>query len=101
LEWISYNLLSIALNDYNISIALHQVYNGLEFIYANYSIHRDLKPGNILIQRNDDELTVKITDFREMRYYVSGNIETYIGTSWYMALELMERKPAYTNTADI
>lgn len=45
---------------------MHQVLSGLKFMHDNKLMHRDLKPGNLLISDNG---TIKYSDFGLARYY--------------------------------
>jgi len=65
---------------------------GMKFIHSAGVIHRDLKPGNLLVNA-DCEL--KICDFGLARGYNTAPDETashlteYVATRWYRAPEIM------------
>jgi serine/threonine protein kinase len=70
-----------------------QVLSALEFAHANGVVHRDIKPGNILLTKSG---LVKITDFGIARLESSdltlaGDI---LGTPSYMSPEQLAGKPA-------
>ena len=60
-------------------------------------VHRDIKPGNILLQSRDP-LYIKFTDFGLSR--ASNNLKTFCGTKMYLAPEVYERRK-YTPAVDI
>jgi len=43
-----------------LSVALHQVLSGLDYIHVNQLVHRDLKPSNIMV---DDDRMARLMDF--------------------------------------
>lgn len=65
---------------------------GMKYIHSALVIHRDLKPGNLLVN-SDCEL--KICDFGLSRGFGSSSGETashlteYVATRWYRAPEIM------------
>src|SRR5215467_13360866 len=68
---------------------IYQVCNGLEKIHAANLVHRDLKPGNIFITKDD---RVKIIDFG-LAHLVRGTDGTSVkGTPLYMAPEQIDGK---------
>ena len=87
---------------------LKQVCVGMNFLHTNGVIHRDLKPGNILLSEGG---IVKIADFGLARQLASGagagnvadEMTTNIGTPTYMAPELFAdtRQAAYTEAVDV
>ena len=101
MEWIERSLDSMNLDGSDGLIVLTQVSSGLAYMHANSFTHRDLKPANILIQMDEKGLTAKIADLGVTKHDISGNMETYVGTSLYMAPELWSRKRAYNKAVDM
>lgn len=101
MEWIEDDLGSLSLNDQDVPTLLTHISKGLAYMHDNGFTHRDLKPGNILIQWSGGRLTAaKIADFGTTKYDFSGKMQTYTGSGIYMAPEFWERELAYTNAVD-
>ena len=74
--------------------------HGLAFIHSvTHQIHLDIKPENILLNKNNDS---KISDFGIARIldFTNANAQTFVGTLFYMSPERLANKK-YTTTADI
>ena len=72
---------------------LHQMAAGVEHIHSNNWVHRDIKPGNILICAIDGWVRLKIADFGCSKKSDEGtfSISTKtIGTLQYLAPELLQ-----------
>jgi len=70
-----------------------QIAEGLAFAHERGIIHRDIKPGNILIQKNDK---VKITDFGLARLQSAGSVTQTghaVGSPLYMSPEQVQSLP--------
>ena len=86
------------LTDAHFQSFIFQILCGLKYIHSANVLHRDLKPGNLLVNA-DCEL--KICDFGLARGYTPGgtsNAKTaanqgfmteYVATRWYRAPEIM------------
>ena len=72
--------------------------NGLKFLHSKGIMHRDLKPGNILL---DERQTPLITDFGLSRFLPEEASErlSVVGTPVYMAPEVVDEK--YSFSADV
>jgi len=75
----------------------------LKFIHSASVIHRDIKPGNILI---NSECFVKIADFGLARCITSEKLSSdtltdYVATRWYRAPEVLLGAKFYTTAMDI
>lgn len=90
-----------ALSDEHFQFFVWQILKGLKYMHSANVIHRDLKPGNILVNSNCD---LKICDFGLARAVdcEEENLEmtTYVVTRWYRAPELMIADD-YSETVDI
>ncbi|KCV70542.1 CMGC/MAPK protein kinase [Fonticula alba] len=84
---------------------LYQILRGLKYIHSANVLHRDLKPGNILVNANCE---LKICDFGLARGLAglanpdSGHLMTeYVATRWYRAPEVMLSFQGYSLAIDI
>lgn len=69
---------------------MRQIKDGLEYLYNQKILHRDLKPQNILVSK-DNRLI--ITDFGFARYFESDMLlQTICGSPLYMAPEILLKK---------
>ena len=82
-----------------IAIIAYQVLKGLEFLHSHKQLHRDIKPGNILL--NSDG-AVKLSDFGISKSLDNtANIcDTFVGTATYMSPERAVGHD-YSFTADV
>nr|PIS51110.1 mitogen-activated protein kinase MKC1 [[Candida] auris] len=92
------------LTDSHYQSFIYQVLCGLKYIHSADVLHRDLKPGNLLVNA-DCEL--KICDFGLARGF-SEDVEQnsqfmteYVATRWYRAPEIMLSFSNYTKAIDI
>eukprot|EP00993_Chasmostoma_nieuportense_P000465 NODE_1429_length_1508_cov_156.283128_g1354_i0.p1 GENE.NODE_1429_length_1508_cov_156.283128_g1354_i0~~NODE_1429_length_1508_cov_156.283128_g1354_i0.p1 ORF type:complete len:454 (+),score=86.48 NODE_1429_length_1508_cov_156.283128_g1354_i0:63-1364(+) len=97
------------LSDQHIQYFLYQILRGLKYLHSAGILHRDLKPGNILLNEN---CGLKIGDFGLARAIprddpnendeVSPNFLTqYVVTRWYRAPELLLQEKHYTTAVDV
>lgn len=77
---------------------MRQIKDGLEYLYDKKILHRDLKPQNILVSK---ENTLVITDFGFARYFDNDiMLQTICGSPLYMAPEILLKK-RYNNSSDL
>lgn len=82
------------------SSVAYQVLRGLEYLHSQRIIHRDIKPGNILLNTNG---AVKLCDFGIVSLYGEDDQSlqtTVVGTSRFMSPERLRGKP-YGKASDI
>lgn len=111
-ELIDYDLAkvihsSVQFSEFHIKSFFYQICCGVKYIHSADVIHRDLKPGNILVTSQG---VLKICDFglarginekflnREHR---SSHITNYVATRWYRAPELILTRKPYGKAVDI
>lgn len=92
------------LTDMHYQLFIYQVLCGLKYIHSADVLHRDLKPGNLLVNA-DCEL--KICDFGLARGFSEDTEQNaafmteYVATRWYRAPEIMLSFSNYTKAIDI
>lgn len=96
---------STQFSEFHIRNFFYQILCGLKYIHSADVIHRDLKPGNILVTTQG---VLKICDFGLARginpkYYLSRMcpITNYVATRWYRAPELMLANKYYGKAVDL
>mmetsp|Transcript_22984 Transcript_22984/g.58378 ORF Transcript_22984/g.58378 Transcript_22984/m.58378 type:complete len:371 (+) Transcript_22984:133-1245(+) len=91
-----------ALTDDHIQYFVYQILRGLKCIHAARVLHRDLKPGNLLVNKNCD---LKICDFglaRGVDHDAHQNkLTEYVVTRWYRAPELLVENEDYGEAIDM
>ncbi|KAK9319134.1 kinase-like domain-containing protein [Lipomyces orientalis] len=92
------------LTDSHYQSFIYQILCGLKYIHSANVLHRDLKPGNLLVNA-DCEL--KICDFGLARGFSAdpaenaGFLTEYVATRWYRAPEIMLSFQSYTKAIDV
>lgn len=78
---------------------LYQLLRGLKYIHSANVLHRDLKPGNLLV---NEECDLKIADFGLARTFSETDLMTeYVVTRWYRPPELLLNAKDYTAAVDM
>ena len=88
------------LTDEHFKYFLYQILRGVHAIHTAHVLHRDLKPGNLLVNKNCD---LKICDFGLARMnpdMEDGEMTEYVVTRWYRAPELILTR-SYDNSIDM
>lgn len=91
------------LTDAHFQSFIYQILCGLKYIHSANVLHRDLKPGNLLVNA-DCEL--KICDFGLARGFSenpeenAGYMTEYVATRWYRAPEIMLSFQNYTRASE-
>ncbi|KAF8661297.1 hypothetical protein AX16_001396 [Volvariella volvacea WC 439] len=92
------------LTNEHVQYFLYQILRGMKYVHSASVIHRDLKPGNLLVNA-DCEL--KICDFGLSRGFDSrpdeyaSHLTEYVATRWYRAPEIMLAFSRYTTAIDV
>ncbi|RDB23713.1 Mitogen-activated protein kinase SLT2/MPK1 [Hypsizygus marmoreus] len=93
-----------SLTNEHVQYFLYQILRGMKYVHSASVIHRDLKPGNLLVNA-DCEL--KICDFGLSRGFDSTpdeyatHLTEYVATRWYRAPEIMLAFRRYNTAIDV
>ena len=91
----------------NIKIIIRQLLEGICIMHQNGFTHRDLKPQNIFVVKDNPDIWVKIGDFGITKRvpHDGTSLRTETGTSGYVAPEVLgyhdEESSKYTNAVDL
>ena len=81
------------INEEEASIILQKILSAINYLHSKQICHRDIKPQNIMLSRENDLTSIKIIDFglsaQNFDKLINNN---YCGTFIYMAPELIEKK---------
>ncbi|KAL7722890.1 Cyclin-dependent kinase 2 [Entamoeba marina] len=79
---------------------LNQVIQALSYCHSHRIYHRDIKPGNILMNNNGE---IKLGDFGLSRAFrcPSKHFTPEVITLWYRAPEILLGSPSYTSAVDM
>lgn len=92
------------MSDDHCQFFLYQILRGLKYIHSANVVHRDLKPRNLLVNKNCD---LKICDLGLARAIIPKEgtktrvLTDYIVTRWYRAPELLLSYKEYDAAVDI
>ncbi|KIK09036.1 hypothetical protein K443DRAFT_500378 [Laccaria amethystina LaAM-08-1] len=92
------------LTNEHVQYFLYQILRGMKYVHSASVIHRDLKPGNLLVNA-DCEL--KICDFGLSRGFdarpdeYASQLTEYVATRWYRAPEIMLAFRRYNTAIDV
>ncbi|KAK4551274.1 hypothetical protein LTR86_011258 [Recurvomyces mirabilis] len=101
MEWIDQDLESIRLDRRDAARLTLDLTDGLQYLHRTQT-HRDIKPGNILVQMQGQRLAVaKIADFGTAKWNKNVHMNSYQGTTMYMAPELRQADRRYTKAVDL
>jgi len=91
---------NIVLTPSHIKSYMIMILEGMEYLHANWILHRDLKPNNLLI---DEKGILKIGDFGLAKFYGSPTREMthQVVTRWYRAPELLFGARIYSTGIDM
>ena len=86
------------LNGTERSLIALDIARGMEFLHSRGIIHRDLKSLNVLL---DEKKRAKVGDFGLARVKAAGPMTGLVGTSYYMAPEVVVSAPYYDERVDV
>ena len=74
-----------------------QISRGFAFLHRQNIVHRDIKPGNILLKGEHDYVVIKLGDFGLSKFLdpddMTSAMSSNVGTQWFKAPEFWDKKP--------
>lgn len=80
--------------------SFYQLLSGLSYLHSNNFIHYDISPNNVLVKKEFDGFTVKITDFGLTTQFDTPNFN-YAGTLNYMSPEMIKGMSTIDSRSDL
>ena len=85
----------------HVKVFIYQILRGLKYLHSAKILHRDIKPGNLLVNSN---CILKICDFGLARFWDksdNSNMTHEVVTQYYRAPELLMGARKYTGAVDV
>lgn len=80
--------------------SFYQLLSGLSYLHSNNFIHYDISPNNVLVKKEFDGFTIKITDFGLTTQFDTPNFN-YAGTLNYMSPEMVKGMSTIDSRSDL
>lgn len=101
-EFIQHPILEKRITYKNIKPLVLDILLGLEYMHHNHIIHRDIKPGNVLLFSTDSIPKAKLCDFGLSKFYTKQEPQTpRMVTAWYRAPEIAMGALNYDYKVDV
>ncbi|KAI9146641.1 Calcium-dependent protein kinase 1 [Paramyrothecium foliicola] len=100
MEYLPETLIPKSLDEGAAMVVATHILSALAHIHSEDLVHGDIKPSNILINR-EGGLIAKLADFGLAQYYVQEGLHVLVGTPLYWAPELRNCAPRYTHMTDM
>jgi len=68
---------------------MRQLFDAIEYIHSKDIVHRDLKPENLLLEDQEHDTNIKLTDFGLSKIVDAEYMSTACGTPGYVAPEIL------------